>query len=131
MPSAEDRLVKAIHLLHQDLQVGEGFDHIDGTKLSAIIRTESSKSYFTKEVDTENKDGLFSTYKNITDRISTIVSEINEAYKYPNMIVSTMIDGLHHQQFFAEHLPKLTNTIKGEDAILDFHIDMMLKTIKG
>jgi len=131
IPSPEDRLVKAIRLLHQDLKIGEGFDHIDGAKLSAIIRTESSKSYFTKEVDIENKDGLFSTYKSITDRIAIIVSEINDLYKYPNMIVSTMIDGLHHQQFFADHLPSLTNKIKGEDTILDFHIDMVLKTIKG
>lgn len=131
IPSAEERLVKAVRLLHQDLQIGEGYDHIDGAKLSSIIRTESSKSYLTKEVDLENKEGLFSTYKSITDRISAVVSEINAAYKYPNMIVSTMIEGLHHQQFFSDHLPALTNRIKGEDAILDFHIDMMIKTIKG
>jgi len=131
IPSAEERLVKAIRLLHHDLLVGDTYDHIDGAQLSNIIRTESSKSYFTKEVDVENKDGLFSTYKSITDRISTIVSEINPAYKYPNMIVSTMIEGLHHQQFFGEHIPKLTNIIKGEDTILDFHIDMMLKVLKG
>jgi len=130
MPSAEERLVKAIRILHQDLQVSDQYAHIDGSLLSAIIRTESSKSYFTKEVDIENKDGLFSTYKSITNRISDIVTQINPTYKYPNMIVSTMIDGLHHQQFFADHLPALTNTIKGEDTILDFHIDMMLKTLK-
>ena len=34
----------------------------------------------------ENKHGLFSTYKSITDRISSIVSEINPDYKYPNCI---------------------------------------------
>ena len=33
------------------------------------------------------------------------------------MLVSTIIEGTHHQRFFAEHLPRLTNVVEGEDSV--------------
>lgn len=68
---------------------------------------ESSKSYLTKNVDRENKEGAFMSYKQFVARISSIILEINPRFKYPNMLVTTIIEGAHHQQFFGEHLPVL------------------------
>ncbi|MCR9172309.1 MAG: hypothetical protein NXI10_07465 [bacterium] len=37
------------------------------------------------------------------------------------MLVSTIIEGTHHQRFFTSHLPRLTNVIDGEDAVCSFY----------
>ncbi len=45
------------------------------------------------------------------------------------MLVSTVIEGSHNQRYFAEHLPRLTDAIMGEDAITEFYLDVTFKAI--
>ena len=75
--SPEDRVSRAIHLLTEDVNEMGNFPHIDQIKLYRIVISESSKAYFTKEVDQENKEGCFSGYKRIVQRVSDIILEIN------------------------------------------------------
>ena len=127
--SAKDRLEKAIRLL-TELSIEENeVLQINVTKLNRIVISESSKAYLTKEVDTENQEGVFLGYKQLVARVSDIIKEINPGYKYPNMLVSTVMEGAHHQRFFAQHLPRLTNVIKGEDSISKFYIDLVFHAI--
>jgi hypothetical protein len=41
-----------------------------------------------------------------------------------------MIEGSNQQRFFAEHLPRLTNSRKEADLVEDFYMDLVFKTIK-
>lgn len=127
--SAEERLERAIKLLTKEMEQDGSFEHIDETKLSRIVISESSKAYMTKEVDEENKGGIFSDYKQLVARVSDIILEISPNYKYPHMLVSSMIEGAHHQRFFALHLPRLTDVVKGEDAITEFYREMVFTVI--
>ena len=106
------------------------FHHIDEERLNRIIISESSKSYLTKMVDEENREGAFSAYKSLVARVSSIVKAINKDFKYANMMVSTLIEGVHHQRYFAEHLPGLTSSVEGEDAVVEFYKQMVLKTME-
>lgn len=129
--SAKDRLEKAIRLL-TELAIEENeVLQINVAKLNRIVISESSKAYLTKEVDTENQEGVFLGYKQLVARVSAIIQEINPGYKYPNMLVSTVMEGAHHQRFFAEHLPRLTNVIKGEDSISKFYLELVLNAISN
>lgn len=128
--SPEERLTKAIHILTESVKEDSSFGHINEVKLNRIINTESSKAYLTRHVDKENKDGIFVTYKELVAQIGSIVHEINPDYKYPHMLVSTIIEGTHLQRYFAEHLPRLTDQIEGEDSIRTFSIDLVIKAIK-
>jgi hypothetical protein len=58
-----------------------------------------------------------------------MITEINPKYKYPQMLVSTVIEGAHSQRFFTEHLPSLTNQIKGKDAIVEFYKKIVFSSI--
>ncbi len=128
--SPTERLEIAIRLLTvPNTDQGSSASHIDESKLHQIVITESSKVYLTKEVDEENKDGVFLGYKQLVGRVSDIILEINSDYKYPNMLISTMIEGAHHQRFFGEHLPRLTDQHKGEDSIYSFYREMVFKCI--
>ncbi len=126
---AELRLEKIIYLLTQKVMQDADFEHIDEEKLYQIIINEGVKSYLTYKVDEENKDGDFRAYKNLVLEISKVILEINPTYPYPKMLVSTLIEGIHHQKFFAQHLPKLTD-LGEEDAIFQFYKDLLLNTVK-
>ena len=45
------------------------------------------------------------------------------------MLITTLIEGAHHQRFFAQHLPSLTDEVNGEDAITEFSKETAFKAI--
>lgn len=126
-----EKLRRAIHLLTQRNEEDQNFEYVNEVKLHRIVIAESSKTYLTKEVDQENKEGVFKSYKQLVENISHLIREINPGFSYPHMLVSTIIEGAHHQRFFAEHLPKLTDQVSGEDSISTFYQDLVFKAIKN
>lgn len=128
--SGEARLKKAIQLLTETVQEEGSNEHINVRLLYQIIQSESLKAYLTKLVDTENKEGAFLAYKSLVQRISTIITEINPNYAYPHMLVSTVIEGAHLQRHFADHLPRLTDNLEGEDSVTEFYQQIVFKAIQ-
>lgn len=92
------------------------FTHIDEGALFRIVVSESSKAFLTKEVDADNKEGLFREYKELCRKIAAVVSAINPHYPYPHALVSTLFETGKKQIFFAQHIPALTEArVEGED----------------
>ena len=127
--SPKVKLEEAIKILTKEVIVDNSFSYINEVILHKIIIAESSKAYHTKEVDTENKKGYFKAYKRIVQRVSDLVIENNQNFEFPHMLISTVIEGAHKQRFFSEHLPSLTDTKKGKDAIVNFYKDLIFKVI--
>lgn len=127
--SAEQRLIRAINLLTSPIIEDSDFSHINEVKLHNIVVCESSKAYLTKQVDFENRYGVFSAYKAIVEQVSQLILEINPSFKCPQMLVTTTIEGAHHQRYFAEHLPRLTNVEENNDLIPQFYQNLVFKTI--
>lgn len=126
------RLEKAILIVTEKVQKDSSFSHIDETQLHHIMISESTKTYLTKEVDSENKEGVFLGYKQLVARISNIITEFNPNFKYPHMLVSTCIEGAHLQRFFADHLPRLTDIEDNDkDSVTTFFKLMVLNTINS
>lgn len=126
---AEERLRRAIRLLTEEVVEDSAFSHINEVKLSHIVVNESTKAFLTREVDSDNEDGAFAYYKQLVSRVSQVIEEINPAFSYPHMLVSTIIEGAHLQRFFACHLPLLTDIKEEEDSVVAFYTSMALKTI--
>lgn len=124
------RLERAISILTKKIEEDGNFAHVNEIKLHQIVIAESSKAYLTKEVDLDNQSGVFLSYKQLVDRISGIILKVKPDYKYPHMLVSTVIEGVHHQRYFAEHLPRLTDCIQGEDAITFFYKELVINTLQ-
>jgi hypothetical protein len=125
----KDRLIRAIKLLTESIEEDTDFSYINEVKLNKIVIAESSKIYLNKSVDADNSEGFFKPYKDLVQKVSDIIIEITPNYKYPNMLVSTIIEGTHHQRFFAEHLPRLTNVVEGEDSVTTFYQDLIMKAL--
>ena len=124
----ELQLRRAISTLCNPTQGINEFSHIDKVKLHKIVIHESAKAYLTQSVDEENQEGAFTDYKHLVKRVAALIKQIKPEYKYPEMLVSTIIEGAHLQQHFAKHLPGLTNNYSSEDSINQFFTDLVLKT---
>lgn len=104
-----EKLRKAIEILTQTVQQDITFSHIDEVLLSKIVINEYSKSYLTKEVDQENKDGYFIIYKRLVNRLYEMIVALDGDYPYPSSLASTVLEGSLHQYFLKEHFPMLTD----------------------
>lgn len=127
--ATDEKLRRIIHLLVFPV---EGFESLNGSDMLAlkrIIISESLKVYLTKEVDTENMEGFFQSYKSFCNRIVEVVKELNPSYNYPSSLVSTLIEGIHLQKYFKAHMPSLNDAKKYEDLELMF-FNLVKKTVE-
>jgi len=128
--SAEDKLKRAIELLVLPMDEDERIPHIDEGTLQRLVVAEYPKIYLTKEVDAENEEGYFLSYKRLCDTLSILALQINPDYKYPHSLFSTVISAAQSQQFFTEHLPRLSDAATGRGAIVEFLTEMTLNSIQ-
>lgn len=91
-------------------------EFVNEHKLHKIIIEESSKAYHTKKVDNENKEGFFTSYKALIQKVADVILEIDPKFPFPHSFASTLFEMANDQIFFAEHLPKLTDiSVKNSD----------------
>jgi AcrR family transcriptional regulator len=114
--SAEERLRLALRELTQPIRKDESTPRIDAAALYRVVVAESSKAYLRRDVDLENREGLFRSYKRLCRTVAGMITAINPRYRYPVALVSTVVESSHMQKYFAEHLPSLTEvTYAGAD----------------
>ena len=125
---SKDKLIKAIEVVTKTTKQDSNFSHINEILLNRIVIDENSKSYSTKKVDSENKEGFFRLYKEVVRRLASIISQYTPSYKHPLTLASTIIEGALHQQFIRQHFKTLTNC---DDQITptSFFIDLTLNTL--
>jgi AcrR family transcriptional regulator len=125
---ASDQLGKAIEIVTRTIKQDTTFTHINEVVLNRIVINEYSKSYLTKEVDTENKEGYFVVYKRLVSRISQMILKINPDYKYPSSLASTIIEGALHQHFLKNHFKSITDC-HGTVTPSEFFVQLTFKAL--
>ena len=105
----DEKLDKAIRILTSKVVQDMNFSHIDEVVLSRIVVEEYSKSYLTKEVDQENKDGYFAIYKRLILRLRDMLMAVNPNYPFATSLSSTIIEGSLHQHFLGRHFTAITD----------------------
>lgn len=109
IPIASDKMRKMIHTLINAEYNFELAPYIDEKLLAEIVRKESSKSYHIHDVDKENSEGFFLSYKNLVDKMSNFVKEIDINFPYPHSLCCNLLEMMNNQRYYAEHLPRLSN----------------------
>lgn len=129
IPHAEKRLNAALKVM-----VGTGEtaanSPLPARLLKKLITDEYVKVYLHKMVDEENQKGLFRVYKRVCRTLAEIVQEINPRYPWHTPLVSTVMQSIYSQHFYAEHLPGLTHAWKNDEEMLTFFVHLVLKNIK-
>lgn len=83
--------------------------YINENVLHKVVIKEGGKAYHIKDIDEENKAGLFLSFKTLVQLVSGIITEINPDFKYSTSLASNLFEMSNNQIYFAEHLPKLTS----------------------
>ncbi|WP_054558414.1 TetR/AcrR family transcriptional regulator [Croceitalea dokdonensis] len=122
------KLEKAIEIVSSTIHEDSTFAHINEPKLSNIVVNESSKSFLTKEVDEENREGYFIIYKRMVNRFEEMIKEYDPTYEYAGSLASTILEGVLHQLFLQKHFPTLTSCHQGKTAGSYFK-DLVFKTL--
>lgn len=122
------KLKTALTIISDDIVEDNGFEHINECYLQQIIINESSKSYLTKEVDAENKEGYFLVYKRVVKRISEMIKQVNPNYNYPASLASTAVESVLHQNFLREHFFSITDCNKTAHP-REFVIDLVFNNL--
>lgn len=107
--AAREKLSLMLEIItHQGISES-GIHEYNLEHLHSIVISESSKSYLVKDVDEINKEMFFSPLKSLCQYLSEIILAFKPGYAYPRSLASTLLETAHDQQFFSEHLPKLTD----------------------
>lgn len=125
----EDKLKKAIEIVTRTTKQDNNYSHINEVFLNKIMINENSKSYLTKSVDTENKEGYFMPYKRVVYRISEIISDCNSSYSYSLSLASSIVEGALHQHFLKSHFKTITNC-DAKNTPTIFFTNLVLNTIR-
>lgn len=125
----KEKLTKAIDIVCRTINEDNNFSHINEVILHTIIINENSKSFLTKEVDKENKDGYFVIYKRIVKRLRDMIQNIQPNYPFATSLASTILEGSLHQHFLKDHFTSITDC-KLNVSPSDFFINLTINTLK-
>ncbi|REA59514.1 TetR/AcrR family transcriptional regulator [Dyadobacter luteus] len=134
LQNVEDKKVKLktiVELLTHELPESSGQLDYNKKFLNHIVISESSKVYLVKEVSEYNKNEVFKPYKDLCAKIAGAITAYDPEYAYPYSLSSTLIETAHHQQFFCQFLPKLTdvNPQNKSEFTSDFLTDLLFKVL--
>ena len=100
-------------------------EYVNESVLHRVLINEGAKTYHTKAVDKENRDGFFLNYKQLSEKVAATISEVRPDFPYPNALASNLFEMANNQIYFAQHLPRLTD-VKVEDENYD-EVEQMLE----
>jgi AcrR family transcriptional regulator len=126
----EEKLKKAIEIVTKTTVEDTSFSHINEVLLNKIVINEYSKSYLTKEVDTENKEGYFVIYKRLVNRLSQMIAGVDSDYPYPSSLASTLLEGSLHQHFLRDHFSSLTDFRENNDQ-KQYFLNLVFSSLKS
>jgi AcrR family transcriptional regulator len=115
----KEKLKASIKVIAEEKKYDPNFEFINEEALYHIVVAELDKTFLTKWVDEDNKEGLFGGFKSLCRKLVDWVKLVNPDYRYPNSLVSTLLLTAKQQVFFADHLPSLTNLKKNETAQIE------------
>ncbi|MCY7353149.1 MAG: TetR/AcrR family transcriptional regulator [Cytophagaceae bacterium] len=105
--------------------------------LHSIVIREASKAYLTHHVTEHNKQQLFKPHKDFCGRVADIILEYRPDYPYARSLASSLLETAHHQAFFMQYLPSLTdfgtgpdNQSNEEDRLLNFLRHLLFSSLE-
>lgn len=129
VPDPVKKLEIAVEVLTRSVQKDSGISHIDEVVLNQVVVNEGSKSYLTKEVDTENREGFFAIYNRLVFRLKEMIIGVMPDYSFPSSLASTVLEGALHQHFLKEHFTALTECNE-KLSPSDFFKNLVFSTLK-
>jgi hypothetical protein len=107
--SPQKKLQIIIKTLVDANQENPSIEYVNESILHRVVIAEGTKAYHTKEVDKDNKDGLFSNFKALSERIASVIEDVDSEFPYPHTLASNLIEMANNHSYYAMHLPRMTD----------------------
>lgn len=129
--SPAEKLRWCLRVMTEKKENDPAFGFVNEEALYRIVLNEQDKTYLTKWVDNDNRQGLFGGYKSICRKIAGLISELDPTFAHASSLASTIMSASIQQLFYSEHLPSLTN-IRGmdHDALYKFLEELTFCSLK-
>ncbi len=115
--SPVERLRRAIQAVVDTAKRNTHVEFIDEDILHRIVVVEGTKSYRSKEVDEQNKEGFFLSYKTLSSKLAELILDVSPQFPYPRALATNILEMANNHIYFAEHLPRLTDVHTGDDML--------------
>lgn len=128
-----DRLKVCLRKLSEEKAIDTTIAHVDERALERIVSSEFEKTFLTKQVDIDNKEGFFLPYKSLCKKVAAAIKDVNPAYPSPHSLASTVMLSVKHQLYYAQHLPALSDIKyepKKHERLYSFLEHLVFKTIQ-
>jgi len=125
----EEKLNEALKIITKKVENDKNTTYIDEAILHRIITAEYTKTFLTKDVDVENKEGYFVVYKRIIVRLIEMIEAVNPNYNYSKSLASSVVEGILHQRYLKEHFTSITNLTE-KDCLFEFYSDLVKKALQ-
>ena len=128
----KNKLKIIIHSIIFASQENPIVSYVNESKLHNIFISEGGKAYHTKAIDDENSKGFFTSYKQLANSVSQVISEIDPKFKYPFSLATNLFEMSNNHIYFAIHLPRLTDVKVEEEGfeqvenMLNYFVDKLL-----
>ncbi|XLS28357.1 TetR/AcrR family transcriptional regulator [Flavobacteriaceae bacterium M23B6Z8] len=129
IPDPREKLKQALVIITETIEEDSSFSHINEVYLNKILISEHSKSYLTKEIDIENKEGYFAIYKRLIFRLTEMIAAVAPDYEYPKSLISTVLEGSLYQNFIKDHMSSITDC-NSKTNTTDFFTNLVFSAIK-
>jgi len=124
-----EKLKKAISIVTEKVEDDQKTLHINESILNKIIIAEFTKTFHTKEVDHENKEGFYFIYIRVINRITSFIKEVNPEYLYAKSLASSIVEGALHQHFLKDHMQSITDCNQTTSPT-DFYFNLIENLLK-
>lgn len=127
---ATEQLMKAITVVTEKIEDDDTTSYINESILNRIIITEFTKTFLTKQIDDEIREGFFLVYNRVNNRIINMLTALVPDYPYAKSFVSDMVEGSLHQYFLSIHLKTITDCNENVSPT-EYYIDLTKRLLKS
>ncbi len=125
---ADQKLYRAVEIITTNSPSISAQPHINLFALRNIVIAEFTKSYHHKQVDEDNNHGNFSIYKRLVLRLAEMIKAVDEDFKFPKSLASTILDGALHQFFISAHFQSISDTASDTE-VYNFFTQMISRLL--
>lgn len=124
-----EKLKKAVVVVTEKVQDDALTEYVDESVLNRIIIVEFTKTFLTKEVDEENREGFFLIYKRVINHIVQMINEVKPDFPYSRSLAAGIVEGSLHQHFLKDHFKTITDCNESVSPT-DFYIHIITNILK-
>lgn len=124
-----EKLKKAVAIVTETIEDDQKTLHINESVLNKIIIAEFTKTFHTKVVAQENKEGFYYIYIRVINRITAMIKDVNAEYLYAKSLASSIVEGAMHQHFLKDHMQAITDCNQATSPT-DFYLNLIENILK-